>query len=316
MEIPVYLVVGFLEGGKTTFLKETLESEEFTSTEKSLLITCEEGEIEYEESFLNKVNTALEVIEDQEELTLERLDEFKKKHNPDRVLIEYNGMWQLEPLMNMELPKDWTIVQIINIIHAETFPLYLNNMRSLVMEEFTNADMIIFNRCEEDTPGASYLRNIKAVNRRAGVYFETKNGKPLEVEEELPFNLDADVIDIEDIDFGVWYIDAMEESQKYDGKTVRFKGLVYKSKKFAKGTFVPGRFAMTCCADDIAFFGFVCKAGKEHHDIVESLQSREWVTVTAKVRHEFCKDYMRKGPVLYPISIERAEKPKEELIYF
>lgn len=316
MEIPVYLVVGFLESGKTTFLTETLESEEFTSNEKSLLIICEEGEAEYEESFLKKVNTSLEIIDEQEELTLEKLEEWKKKHSPDRVLIEYNGMWQLEPLMNMKMPKDWTIVQVINIINAESFTLYLNNMRSLVMEEFTNADMIIFNRCEDDTPGASYLRNIKAVNRRAGVYFETKSGKPLEVEEELPFDLNADVIEIQDIDFGVWYIDAMEESKKYDGKTVRFKGLVYKSKKFAKGTFVPGRFAMTCCADDIAFFGFVCKGGKEHYEIVESLQSREWVTVTAEVRHEFCKDYMRKGPVLYPISIERTEKPKEELIYF
>lgn len=316
MEIPVYVVAGFLEGGKTTFLKETLESEEFTSTEKSLLITCEEGEVEYEESFLKKVNTSLEVIDEPEDLTIQKLETFKKKYQPDRVLIEYNGMWKLEELMNMDLPKDWTIIQVINIINADTFPLYLNNMRSLVMEEFTNADMIIFNRCEDDTPGASYLRNIKAVNRRAAVYFETKSGKPLEVEEELPFDLDADVIEIDDIDFGVWYIDAMEEPKKYDGKTVRFKGLVYKGKKFAKGTFVPGRFAMTCCADDIAFFGFVCKGGKEHYEIVDDLQNRDWVMVTAKIRHEFCKDYMRKGPVLYPISIERTSKPKEELIYF
>lgn len=316
MEIPVYVVAGFLEGGKTTFLKETLESEEFTSTEKSLLITCEEGEVEYEESFLKKVNTSLEVIDEPEDLNIQKLETFKKKYQPDRVLIEYNGMWKLEELMNMDLPKDWTIVQVINIINADTFPLYLNNMRSLVMEEFTNADMIIFNRCEDDTPGASYLRNIKAVNRRAAVYFETKSGKPLEVEEELPFDLDTDVVEIDDIDFGVWYIDAMEEPKKYDGKTVRFKGLVYKSKKFAKGTFVPGRFAMTCCADDIAFFGFVCKGGKEYHEIVNDLQNRDWVMVTAKIRHEFCKDYMRKGPVLYPISIERTSKPKEELIYF
>ena len=316
MEIPVYVIVGFLEWGKTSFLKETLESEEFTSTENSLLIACEEGEVEYEESFLKKVNTALEVIDEQEELTLEKLEEFKAKHKPDRVLIEYNGMWQMEPLMNMEMPKDWTIVQIINIINAETFPLYLNNMRALIMEEFTNSDMVIFNRCEDDTPGASYLRNIKAVNRRSAVYFETKSGKPLEVEEELPYDLDADIVEIEDIDFGVWYIDAMEEPKKYAGKTVRFKGLVYKGKKFPRGTFVPGRFAMTCCADDIAFFGFVCKGGKEHYEIIDELQNRDWVTVTATVRHEFCKDYMRKGPVLYPISIERTSKPKEELIYF
>lgn len=316
MEIPVYLVTGFLEGGKTCFLKETLDSEEFTSTEKSLLIACEEGEEEYDDIFLKKVNTSLAVIEDQEELTSEKLEELQKKYRPDRVLIEYNGMWKLEDILNMDLPKDWTIVQIINIINAETFPLYLNNMRSVVMEQFTNADMIIFNRCEEDTPGASYLRNIKAVNRRGSVYFETKSGKPLEVEEELPFDLNADVIEIADIDFGVWYIDAMDEPKKYEGKTVKFKGLVYKGKKFPKGTFVPGRFAMTCCADDIAFFGFICKGGKENYEMVDDLENRDWVEITAKVKNEFCKEYMKKGPVLYPVSIERTLKPKEELIYF
>jgi len=316
MEIPVYLITGFLESGKTSFIKETLESEDFTSTEKSLLIACEEGEVEYEDSFLNKVNTTLALVDEADDLTSEKLEEWKKKYSPDRVLIEYNGMWQLEKIMNMELPKDWTIVQVINLVNAETFPLYLNNMRSLIMESFTNADMVIFNRCEDDTPGANYLRNIKAVNRRAAVYFETKSGKPLEVEEELPYDINADVIEIEDIDFGVWYIDAMEESKKYDGKIVKFKGLVYKGKKFPRGNFVPGRFAMTCCADDIAFFGFICKGAKEQYEFIDELQNREWVTVTAKMRHEFNKEYMKKGPVLYPISIERTSKPEEELIYF
>lgn len=316
MEIPVYLVVGFLESGKTSFLKETLESEDFTSTEKSLLIACEEGEVEYEAEFLKKVNTSLAVIEDPEELTTEKLEELKKQYNPDRVLIEYNGMWQLENLLGMELPKDWTIVQLINLVNAETFPLYLNNMRSLVIESFTEADMVIFNRCEDDAPGASYLRSIKAVNRRAAVYFETKSGKPLEVEEELPYDINADVIEIEDIDFGVWYIDCMEEPEKYVGKTVKFKGLVYKGKKFTRGMFVPGRFAMTCCADDISFFGFVCKGLEENYEIVDKLESRDWVMVTATIKNEFHKEYMRKGPVLYPSVIERTEKPKEELIYF
>lgn len=316
MEIPVYVIIGFLEGGKSTFLKETLESEEFTSSEKSLLIACEEGEEEYEESFLKKVHTSLEVIDEAEDLTLDKLKEFQAKYKPDRVLIEHNGMWKLEELMNMDMPEGWTIIQVINIINADSFNLYLNNMRSVVMDHFTNADMIIFNRCEDDTPGASYLRNIKAVNRRAAVYFETKSGKPLEVEEELPYDINADVIEIDDIDFGVWYIDAMEEPKKYEGKTVKFKGLVYKGKKFPKGTFVPGRFAMTCCADDIAFFGFVCKGAKEHYEIIDDLENHDWVMVTAKIKHEFSKEYMRKGPVLYATKIERAMKPEEELIYF
>ncbi len=316
MEIPVYLATGLLESGKTCFLKETLDSEDFTSNERSLLITCEEGVEEYDEEFLNKVHATLAVINDQEELTLEKLNELAKKHDPDRVLIEYNGMWQLQDFLNMNLPKYWTVVQIINIVNADTFDVYFNNMRSLIMEQFTNADMIIFNRCEDDTPGAAYLRNIKAVNRRASVYFETKSGKPLEVEEELPYNLDAPIVEIEDDDFGIFYIDAMDNTKQYEGKTFKFKGLVYKGKKFASNVFVPGRFAMTCCVEDIQFIGFICKGTKELQPMISSLKERDWVTVTVKMKNEFCMDYRRKGPVLYPISIERAEKPKEELVYF
>jgi len=316
MEIPVYLVTGLLESGKTTFLKETLESEDFTSNENSLLITCEEGEVEFEDDFLAKVRTKLVNLDEPEELTEGKLTQLSKEYMPDRVLIEYNGMWKLEDVFKMKMPKDWTIVQVINIVNAETFPVYLNNMRSLIMEQFTNTDMVIFNRCKDDTPGASYLRNIKAVNRRAAVYFETISGEPLEVEEELPYDLDADIIDISDEDFGVFYIDAMDEPKKYVGKTVRFTGLVYKGKRFPKGNFVPGRFAMTCCADDIAFIGFMCKGGKQHEDFIDGLVNREWVTVTATIKNEFCKDYRRKGPVLYPISIEKGQKPAEELIYF
>lgn len=316
MEIPVYLVTGLLEGGKTSFLRDTLESEDFTSDERFLLITCEEGVEEYDDDFLKKVQATLAVIDEQEELTPEKLNELAKKHDPDRVLIEYNGMWPLQGILEMKLPKYWTVVQIINIVNADTFQVYFNNMRSLIMEQFTNADMIIFNRCQDDTPGASYLRNIKAVNRRASVYFETKSGKPLEVEEELPYDLDAPVVKIEDDDFGIFYIDAMDNTKAYEGKTFQFKGLVYKGRKFAQNVFVPGRFAMTCCVEDIQFIGFICKGTKELQPMISSLKERDWVTVTVKMKNEFSKDYRRKGPILYPISIERAEKPQEELVYF
>ncbi|SFR82106.1 TIGR03943 family putative permease subunit [Anaeromicropila populeti] len=316
MEIPVYIVTGFLEGGKTVFIQETLESDDFTKDERTLLITCEEGMVTYEKEFLSKVYTEQVEINCEEELTEEFLASCQIKYKPDRILFEYNGMWKLETLLTVKMPANWEIVQIINLVNADTFPVYLTNMRSLVIEQFTNTDMVIFNRCEEMTPGAAYIRTIKAVNPRAQIYFETKSGKPLEVEEVLPYDLDAEVVEIADQDFGIWYVDAMDEPKKYVGKTIKLKGLVYKSDKFSKGTFVPGRFAMTCCADDIAFIGFISKGTKEQLPMIEQLVNREWVMVTAEVRNEFCKDYRKKGPVLYIKEIEYADKPEEELIYF
>ena len=43
MEIPVFIINGFLESGKTSFIKDTLASEDFNDGESSLVIVCEEG---------------------------------------------------------------------------------------------------------------------------------------------------------------------------------------------------------------------------------------------------------------------------------
>ncbi|MDD6208631.1 MAG: GTP-binding protein [Clostridiales bacterium] len=317
MDIPVYLITGFLESGKTSFILDTIKSREFSSGEKTLLILCEEGMEEYEEEVLKKTNTECVVMEEKEDFTPEFLSKCQMLHKPERVIVEYNGMWTSDVIMNIPMPKGWQIVQIINLVNAATFDMYLNNMRSLFMDHFTIADMVVFNRCTPDMPCASYMRNVKAVNRRVQVFFETNDGKTLDVKEELPYDMTKDTITIEDDDFGIFYIDAADDGKKYAGKTVRFKGQVYKPKnRFGKGSFVPGRFAMTCCVEDIAFVGFVTKVDKELEPVLDSLEMREWVYVEAVMRYEFHKDYKGKGPVLYAVKLERAEKPKDDLVYF
>lgn len=312
MEIPVYLVTGFLESGKTSFMLDTLQDEEFTENEKLLLIVCEEGEIEYEADILTKANTEMVVVEKQDELTKEYLTELQKKHKPSRVLVEYNGTWSMGHILELELPKKWVIVQIITTVDASTFESYMNNMRSIMAEQFTNTDMVIFNRCNEQTSQAYCRRNVKAVNRRAQIYFEMEDGSPAELEEEeLPFDLEAPIIEIEDDDYGLWYIDAVEHLEKYIGKTVKFRAMVYRSERFPKGCMVPGRFAMTCCADDTAFIGFIC-----HYEQAERLKMRQWIMITAEVRSEYQKEYSGEGPVLYAKSVAMTGEPEEKLVYF
>ena len=119
------------------------------------------------------------------------------------------------------------------------------------------------------------------------------------------------LIDIEDIDYGIWYVDMMDNLDKYVDKTVRFKGQVLKSRELNAGFFVPGRMAMTCCADDTQFIGYICK-----NPAAKRLRIGSWVTVTAKVKDEFMEVYNGRGPVLYATEIEAAEKPEQELVYF
>ena len=54
MEIPVFVVNGFLESGKTSFIKDTLASEDFNDGARTLVIACEEGEEEYDDAELDK----------------------------------------------------------------------------------------------------------------------------------------------------------------------------------------------------------------------------------------------------------------------
>ena len=220
-KIPVFVVHGFLESGKTQFAMETLSDEYFSDGERNLVIACEEGIEEYEDEVLQKSNTTLVMLEDKSEFNEMFLAECQKKYKPTQVIVEYNCMWGLDYLREMYMPKGWFVAQVITTVDATTFDVYLKNMKSLFMEMAKDSDLIIFNRSTEDTPAATYKRNMRAVNPKAQVVFEKEDGSQLEFEEELPFDINADVIEISDVDYGIWYIDAMDHPEKYAGKTLQ-----------------------------------------------------------------------------------------------
>ncbi|MBQ8231995.1 MAG: GTPase [Lachnospiraceae bacterium] len=306
---PVYVINGFLESGKTEFISFTLAQPYFQIKGKTLILLCEEGEVEYDEELLRKSRSVIEVIDSEEEFTPSHLVELEKKHKPERIIIEYNGMWNYK---NMKLPWYWKIEQQITTIDGSTFPMYYTNMRSLLAEMIRKSEMIIFNRCDGITDLNTYKRNIKAVNPNADVIFEDANGEIDEIlEEDLPYDLNQEIIELDNNGYGIWYLDSMDHLERYIGKKISFTALVLKPEEMKKGYFVPGRMAMTCCADDMAFLGYACEyAG------AESLKQKEWVKVTATVSKEYWEDYNGEGPVLHAISVEKTKAPKEEIISF
>lgn len=312
MEIPVYLFSGFMDSGKSSLIRETLIEGDFSEQGKTLLILCEDGEVEFDENELLAANTRLVMIEEEEEFTEGKLKELSLQYRPNQVFIEYNGTWQMSTFLEMQLPKDWVLVQSLATVDATTFDMYLTNMRAMIMEQLFVADVVIINRCDDDTPKGKFRRAIKVINRKAQIAYERKDGTIDENDmEELPYDLDQDVIEITDMDYGIWYMDALDNPKKYEGKRVQFLALVYRPEKLKKGVFVPGRFAMTCCADDITFVGFKCK-----YDKAAEIPHKSWITITAEMRNEFALEYKGKGPVLYAVDVQPAEKPEDELIYF
>ena len=173
-KVPVYMVNGFLESGKTSFIQETLSDPYFSDGGKTLLIACEEGEEEYDLHILESYDTVLVNVEEKEDFTPEFLEECRKKYKPTQVMIEYNGMWGMQLFREMQLPRGWFPAQGITLVDAGTFDLYMQNMKSLFMDMAQDSDLVIFNRCVEGTKAGSYKRNIRAVNPRAQVEFEKR----------------------------------------------------------------------------------------------------------------------------------------------
>lgn len=311
MEIPVYIITGFLESGKTTFIKSTLEDPNFSSGEKTILICCEEGMEEYDEKQLEKQNVFLIPVENEADLSPSFLKKCQTEYKPRRVMIEFNGTWSMSGFIERGMPRDWELAQMITIADATTFEVYMSNMRQMMAEQINFTELVIFNRCTQDTKRNTFRKAVRALNRRAQVMFESEDGNDgFDDEIDLPYDIHADVIEIEDDDYGIFYLDALDQPEKYAGKTIRFTAMVYKGRDIPKGYFVPGRFAMTCCADDIGFVGLLGKGAA-----ADGFKVRDWVKVTAKVILEYHKEYNGAGPVLEVSEMVHTSQPKEHLIY-
>lgn len=295
--IPVFLINGFLEAGKTKFLQFTMSQEYFRAEGKTLLIVCEEGDTEYDEELLKETGTTAVYLEDFRQMTPDYLTELELLNNPERVLIEWNGMWNQDEL---KLPKDWTVYQQVTIIDGSTFDLYVKNMKPLLGAMVRGSELIICNRCDGIQDLEGYRRTLLAMNNKAEIIFEDEEGEISQVSEaDLPYDMTAEVIRIPPEAYGIWYIDCMDKPDRYRGKVVEFTGMVLKSPEFPKNYFVPGRMAMTCCEADMTFLGFVCKAREARH-----LETRQWVRVRARIEYEEWQDYGGVGPVLHALSVE------------
>lgn len=306
----VFVINGFLDSGKTQFINYTLGQPYFRTKGTTLLIVCEEGEEVYDERLLKTTNTTMITVDKEEDISPDKLMELDKKYKPARVIFEYNGMWNFK---NFKLPFLWKIEQIITLIDAKSFELYYNNMRSLLAEMMRKSELIIFNRCDNITEKLpTYKRNVKALNQNADIVFEDKDGEVnMTLEEELPFDVSKDKIELTDETYGIWYLDMLDNLDRYIGKEISFVASALVPGEFAKGYFVAGRAIMTCCAEDIQFLGFACKYSK-----AKEIPDKSWVKVSCTVGREYFEGYKGEGPMLTALSVEPVKAPKNEVISF
>ena len=309
VQIPVYAFTGFLDSGKTKFIQETLEDPRFNAGERTLLLVFEEGEEEYDFSTYPNQNVFLEVL-DQQTVTTKELQALAKKHKAQRVVAELNGM-QLVGDLYMRFPENWVVAQEVMFADSTTFAAYNANMRNLMMDKLVGAQMVVFNRIVKGMDTMPLHKVARAANRRIDILYDFTDGTTSfdDIEDPLPFDINAQIIEVKDEDYALWYRDVTEEPQKYQGKTVRFKAQVAMLRREKNGMFAPGRFVMTCCVDDIQFCGVPC-----HYADAAKLESRSWVMVTAKIdakKHPLYQGEL--GPVLTALEVTPASPAEKEV---
>lgn len=307
-EVSVYLFLGFLESGKTKFIQETLEDPRMENGENTLLLICEEGVEEYDPKKFGVKQVAVVTLESAAELSEENLNRITEKYKAQRVIVEYNGTWLLQQFFDA-MPESWVINQMMTFFDANTFLNYNANMRQLVFDKIQMTQMVVFNRFKGEYEKEEFHKIVRGISRRPDIVYEYVGGKAEfdEIEDPLPYDINAPVIKIEDRDFAWFYRDMAENAKNYINKTVKFKGMAAVSKKVPKGYIVLGRHIMTCCEADIAYDGFAVNC----NNLLQGIATRDWLTVTAKIGYEYNSVYRSQGPVLSAIKLERSEPPEE-----
>ena len=311
-DVPVYLFTGFLEAGKTKFIQETLEDRRFCNGERTLLLVCEEGEEEYAPDQFADRSVFIRVVESQDQLTGENLSRWLRDTKAERVVIEYNGMWMLD-LLYSAMPEGWMVYQEFMFADATTFPSYNSNMRQLVYDKLKSCELVVFNRFNGTMDKMEYHKIVRAVSRRCDIAYEYVGGKVEydDIQDPLPFDLNAPIVEIGDDDYAEWYRDMSEEPKKYEGKTVRFKCRALVRKKLPEKTFIVGRHVMTCCVEDIQFAGLVCQ-----WEGADTVKDDSWMILTARINFRFHRAYGKKGPVLTYIDATLCDAPEQPVATF
>ena len=312
MKLPVYLFTGFLEGGKTSIIQESLCDERFNGGEKTLVLLCEEGEVELDPDKFWGKNVTIRTMDSPEEMTEKNLLALANEHRYDRLIVEYNGMWPLE-LFYRALPRDWMLYQNMMFASASDFLNYNQNMRQLTVDKLRDAEMLVLNRTPEDINKEEIHKVVRGITRRASIVYDYPDGHVEydDIVDPLPFDVNAPVIEIADEDYATFYRDLSEELPNYAGKCVKFKGMVARDPKLASNALILGRQVMTCCVDDIQYAGLVCIFPSP-----TNLKTMDWVTVKGKIKIEKNKMYRSEGPVLYVEGTEFAVPPKQEVATF
>lgn len=304
---PVYIFCGFLDSGKTTAIKNTLSDKRFTENEKTLICSFEQGDVEYDEDFLKKTNSFVEYL-DFNNLTPQLMNELDQKYKPDRVFIELNGMDNGAEFYRKGMIKGLDVAQVITIINGSSFKIQMNNMKQFLYYHVAISEVVVINRC--DGQDLRYFRNnLKGINQSVEIVYEDKNGNVTNKIEDNYFDV-SKPLDVSDSDFGLWYMDVLDNPQKYNGSSITINGFYKQQDSENKSVLGFGRQAMVCCSNDLQDILFPV-----YFESYSKLEKNKYYSLKGKLKL-VDTDGNQQMIVLYLDSFNKIEAPKDSLVYF
>lgn len=306
---PVYVVSGFLDSGKTSFIKETLSDPDFTGGSSTLIIAFEEGDEPFDKEFLQKTSSQVVYLDRMADLTKEKMAQLDKAYEFDRVFLELNGLERDGDLYDRGFYKNWELAESLAILDGSALSNQLTNMRTFVFDHIRYADVAIINRC--DDLDKVYIRNnFKGANPRLQLLFETKAHEVSTISDVDLFTIKDGEVDIAANDYGLWYIDWTENPMKYDQVKATLRMVYFHSIPEEKNAVIMGRRVMTCCANDIQPLAITVLGADRDKMTIGDLYE-----VHGKIR--IVPDSQNYANVIfYADRITHLEKPEDDLVYF
>ncbi|HAW15400.1 MAG: hypothetical protein IJ869_02830 [Clostridiales bacterium] len=309
----VYFFTGFLDAGKTTFISSWLGEENFRD-KKILILATEEGEEEYDKDKFPGVDLSVVTVEP-DEVDKELMFDIEKKFKPDVIFMEWNGsVSPSEFFEKVDVPKRWALAAAIVIVDASTYSEYYRNMQTIFADYYRFCDNVIFNRVDPEVNNIPKLRgSVKSLNPGMNITFLGTDGDMIDIGDHLPYDLKNDPCVIDADDFGLFYTDALDNVERYNGKRVTLIGRAVIFRQFKNRAFALQRQAYTCCANDIGQINLLC-----FHEYGSGFPVGQWLKVTGRIR--YFEDKQGGQTVAVPClevddySITSA--PATEIIYF
>lgn len=302
MRVPVIVVNGFLESGKTFFINEGLLMNSIALESRTLILLCEEGVDEYDEDLLEKNHIKVYTLENEEEFNQHNLLNIFNTYKPNLIIIEMNGMWDFKKL---KMPSFFNVEEQVTVIDATTFTTYFANMREKFVDMLRYSSLVVINRFDDEKEAAKVKRNLRMINPSAAYVLLDSTNNEMHPADDLPFNVNDEVIKIPDDAYGIWYIDTFDSHERYRGKTVEFNAMIVYSHELPPQSFVAGRVAVTCCEDDKKFIGYLSKVKGSL-----TLKNRSWARIKAVLEYVKVDEYQEEQAVLKVLEINQIKEIK------